>query len=273
MFIDIISDLHIDQWDTSLHNLYPCGAIKNYPFKFPKSESKILIIAGDIADDLDLAIEYLDMISKTTKYEKILYTDGNHEHVYKYPELFSIDEIDKKIKKLNNNKIVYLPKHTFKIGKVVFTGCCGWWDYDNNNLNSKKQKLKYFKNWIPELTIQDNKDFIDNTIKQANIEYKKLDTELSLISKNTDTQKVVIVTHTVPDIKFVSEGKFYSSTELNTNMSNIIKKYNKLISHWIFGHTHDTFELIKDNIHFVCNPRGRPEDLNRIKYNITTIDI
>ena len=62
MLIDIISDLHIDQWDNSLNNLYPCGIIKNYPFEFPQSESKILIIAGDIADDLDLAIEYLDMI-------------------------------------------------------------------------------------------------------------------------------------------------------------------------------------------------------------------
>ena len=70
-------------------------------------------------------------------------------------------------------------------------------------------------------------------------------------------------------IKFVSEGKFIH-TELNTNMSNIIKKYNKLISHWIFGHTHDTFELIKDYIHYVCNPRGRPS-LNRIKYNLTNL--
>ena len=31
---DIVSDLHIDQWDSSLNIKNPCGEVLDYPFKF-----------------------------------------------------------------------------------------------------------------------------------------------------------------------------------------------------------------------------------------------
>ena len=53
--LDLVSDLHIDQWDSSLQNLYPCGEIKTFPFNWDKvNHSKILVVAGDISDNIDL---------------------------------------------------------------------------------------------------------------------------------------------------------------------------------------------------------------------------
>jgi predicted phosphodiesterase len=49
-------------------------------------------------------------------------------------------------------------------------------------------------------------------------------------------------------------------------------KYNK-ITHWIFGHTHETYNKKINNIQFICNPRGRPKDFNRLIYNQISVTI
>ncbi len=87
--MDIISDLHIDHWDVTIGVKYPCGSRIHHPFKITP-QSDILIVAGDISDDLELSLKYLDEVSK--HYKKVLFVDGNHEHVNIYPELYSIDQ-------------------------------------------------------------------------------------------------------------------------------------------------------------------------------------
>ena len=125
--IDLISDLHIDQWSTNHIMKHPYGEVKDKPFNLIK-KSDILIIAGDISDDLDLSIKYINDISKY--YEKILFVDGNHEHVNAYPNLYELNYIDNKIKLLKNDKIIYLPDNEYIINDKVFIGYCGWWDYN-----------------------------------------------------------------------------------------------------------------------------------------------
>ena len=53
---------------------------------------------------------------------------------------------------------------------------------------------------------------------------------------------------------------------------NSIIKSNKL-SHWLFGHTHyDIYNKI-DGVEYICNPRGRPDDFNRLEYDLKTLII
>ena len=75
--IDLCSDLHIDQWDTNIVNKYPNGHIKDFPFEFSNNTgAKYLIIAGDISDNLNNSINYLNDV--TEHYDKVLLVDGNH---------------------------------------------------------------------------------------------------------------------------------------------------------------------------------------------------
>ena len=69
--VDLVSDLHIDQWSNDIKMKYPYGDIVHKPVEL-NNKSDILIIAGDISDDIDLSIEYINNISK--KYEKILFS-------------------------------------------------------------------------------------------------------------------------------------------------------------------------------------------------------
>ena len=99
--IDIVSDLHVDQWNPNYNNKYPCGEISNNPYNFKYPESDILVIAGDISDDINISIDTLNTASEY--YDKVIFVDGNHEHVHKYPYLYTYDEIYDKIKKNNND--------------------------------------------------------------------------------------------------------------------------------------------------------------------------
>lgn len=279
MYLDILSDLHIDQWDTSIGIKYPCGSISNYPFKFKSSKSKILIVAGDISDDIELSLHYLDKISG--KYDKILFVDGNHEHINEYPNLICVDSIFNKLKKKKNNKLVYLSKTPFKIDDTMIIGCCGWWNYSKSSKKIDKadnkfkseniiKDLTYFDNWMPHLDLDDTEKFIYNVLQRANDEYEYLNILLESYSNDSEINKIIVVTHTIPSDMFLINEDI--SCLVNTKLMKLIDKYSK-ISHWIFGHTHNFYEFKHKGVHFICNPRGRPEDFNRELFNIKTIKL
>ena len=261
--IDLISDLHIDQWDSKYNIKYPYGKIINKPFILDNANSKILIIAGDISDDLELSLNYINNISD--KYDKILFVEGNHEHVNAYPELYDTNFIHKKVNELNNDKIIYLPDNEIIINNKVFIGYSGWWNYDNeNDLENAKS---YFDEWIPEFTEKDNITFMNNVLKRSEFEYNKLISLLNKYSEDDSIKEIILITHSVGHKDFEVVNK---STDYNTMYNNI--KYDKL-NNWLFGHTHYEINDKKNGINYMCNPRGRPDDFNRLIYDIKTIQI
>ena len=264
---DIVSDLHIDQWSTDYNNPYPCGPIINKPFEFNNINSEYLIIAGDISDSIDDSVNFLNTISK--HYKKILFVDGNHEHVNKYPLLYDTKYIQTLI---NNQNIHYLSNSPYIINNTAFIGCCGWWDYDNSNHQTIKENHNYFNNWINHFTIDDSIEFINNVTLKANKEYEYLDYNIEKLNQDTNINNIIIVTHTLPNINLCNElSNLDTGTHLNTKLDKLLK-YNK-ITHWIFGHTHETYNKKVNNIQFICNPRGRPEDFNRLIYNQISITL
>ncbi len=271
--IDVVSDLHIDQWDTSLNIKNPCGEVLDYPYEFQKTKDRILIVAGDISDDIDLSLRYLDEISKN--YERVLFVDGNHEHVSRYPNLISCDEIYDKIDKLNNDKIVYLPKTHYKLGNTVIIGFSGWWDYDNRNDKSISNALKYFDEWIPEISRADggSRKFIESVISKSEYHQKQLYNILSDYENDDNIQEVIIVTHTVPLKQFAleSKGNVETSCQLQSGSKNLVDGRFTKLGTWIFGHTHNQFKKNVNGISFISNPRGRPEDFNRKEYELKSI--
>ena len=51
-----------------------------------------------------------------------------------------------------------------------------------------------------------------------------------------------------------------------------IPRWNPKIKKWIFGHTHQSHNTSNDGIQYICNPRGRPDDFNRLEYKPITIE-
>ena len=266
--IDIVSDLHIDQWSSKYTSKYPCGKVSEFPFQLKKSDSDYLVVAGDISDNLDDSIKYLNYLSKY--YNKILFVDGNHEHVNRYPKLYDKGYINKLV---NNDKLVYLPKNPYRINNTMFIGCCGWWDYNNESSESIKKCSNYFGNWITHFSRKENLEFIHNVIEKSKEEFNYLNKLLKRYNNDNEIDDIVIVTHTLPDVIYSDNNSIVDNydCQYNTKFQNLFK-YNKL-SKWIFGHTHKQWEGKINGVNIICNPRGRPEDYNRENYVIKQLEI
>jgi len=250
--IDLVSDLHIDQW-SQMTNKYPCGPIKNAPMKWETPDRpSILIVAGDISDNLKISLDYLDSISMY--YDHVLFVDGNHEHVYEYPNLLEHQDIFYQTKILENNKLIYLPIQDYVVKDTVIIGYCGWWNYSHGHTSG------YFTNWIEKLNnpIME-KEFFKNVKLRSLEEYRLLQDKLNHYENRKDINQIIIVSHTVPLMEFCDK----ISTEFNSWFFNI--RSNKL-KYWFFGHTHHAFDKTINGIRYICHPRGRPEDHDRVVY-------
>lgn len=266
MNIDLVSDLHIDAWDRTIGNIYPCGPIKHFPINWEvKVRNNVLVVAGDIADDLDISISYLNYL--TNFYDKVLFVDGNHEHIYTYPDLYDNSDIIRKVRELKNNKLVYLSNEPYIYKGNVFIGFCGWWDYFNDE-DLMKKDMNYFKNWREDLGPKEGIDFMKNVIEEGNRQIEELKILINRFENDDTIKNIIMVTHTVPLKEF--SRRFH--IEVNSKYQDLIQNNNKL-NYWFFGHTHQQFDLVISNIRFISNPRGRPEDFNREEYCIKKVNI
>lgn len=262
---DIVSDLHIDQWDKNIGVKYPCGVVKHYPYMPIDPQNKILVVAGDVSDSLQNTIAYLDAISKY--YQKILFVDGNHEHVNAFPNLYTCQQINEEISKLNNDKIIYLPSNPYVHNDTLFLGMCGWWDYNNSDEESMKKCMNYFDSWIPHFKEKENKLFINNVIKEGQQQINNIIKSIDEANDNDIIKNIIIVSHCVPLEKYCCQKEI--ATQYHSNVTQILdnKILTSKIKKWIFGHIHHNICDTHNNIKFIAHPRGRPEDFNRILYD------
>jgi len=275
--IDFVSDLHIEMWDKQYNIKNPCGERSNHPLDiniFKNSDSKILIVAGDTSDSLELSIKKLDEIGKY--YDKILFLDGNHEHIDKTPTMYEEYDIEKLATKVNkkhsnkNNKLHFLSSSPFQIGDTIIIGKNGWWNYNNwDDKTIKKETENYFKDWI-NISEEDSRKYCYNCMLQAKSHYNDLKKWVKQYENDETIKNIIVVTHTVPLEIF--SNNFDMATYGNSEIVNLLK-FSSKISHWVFGHSHKTYDYKYNDVSFISNPRGRPEDENREIYDVKSIEI
>lgn len=186
--IDICSDLHINYWKEENNN--------NIIKQFEKSNSEYLIIAGDIAyrnQAMNFLIELEN--NQNINYKKIMFLDGNHEHDYNLPNLYTFEDFNNDFE--NQKKIIYLPSNDFILNekRTVIVGVNGWWDFNNNDEKSFKFGLDYLGP-----TYSDNKRYnLNNSIfEKAKQEYDILFKKIMQYQNDDSIENIIIVTHTAP---------------------------------------------------------------------------
>ena len=87
---------------------------------------------------------------------------------------------------------------------------------------------------------------------------------------NINSQNCIIITHHVPSYSLIDEK--YKTIKMNeynqwfySNMDNFISLYKDKIKCWIYGHTHTPSTKIIDEIFFLCNPIGYPNENNKLE--------
>ena len=164
---------------------------------------------------------------------------------------------------IDNDKIIYLPYKEYIINDIVFIGFCGWWDYDNKK--SLEKGKTYFNKWIPEFSENDNITFMNNVLQRAKEEYDKITYLIKKYENKDNIKQIILVTHSVGHNSFKVVDK---STDYNTMFDNV---KSKKLKYWLFGHTHHEITDKINDIQYICNPRGRPDDFDRVKYDSRSI--
>jgi DNA repair exonuclease SbcCD nuclease subunit len=251
---DYISDLHIDYWDENYFtkkNLR-LGQVKDFPLDWEDTpRNDMLIIAGDISDDINLSVRYIKKLK--TYYKTILFVDGNHEHYKRYPKLYTTEEIYKKLKGIEG--VYYLPHDEYIIEGIVFIGYCGWWNFNSGEID---------KNLSTRFTKKQSELLNKNIYLRSQEEFKLLKSKVDKYEKSKKIKEIIIITHTVALPRFVRE----SAVDFNNKFIIFNKGNYKKIRKWVFGHNHHGFRFTGFGIRYLSNPRGRPEDYDREEYTI-----
>jgi hypothetical protein len=248
MKFDLVSDVHIEHWNN------------NYDFLKSK-QSNILVVAGDIADHVDPAVNWLTVVS--SEYQHILVVDGNHEHQgERFPLIDIVTELRERFSQLKN--VHFLERGPFIKDDVAFVGRCGWWDYRIGEPHVNwETSYNHFSRYMSEQISQD-------ILAQSAQDYADILRECLELQRNESIEKIVCVTHTLPHHRGISWDVYPNKSDAvgcyGNSLMEMVPIYAPKVSTWCFGHNHDAKEFTIHGRNYHSNPRGRPEDFDRIDY-------
>lgn len=267
---DLVSDIHDDIWKSRVMNYtFDWNAVKN-------PDSDILVIAGDTSNSI---YDTFDFATKASDYyEHVIIIDGNHEHYDNFDFMMAknrtVDESMERLKKLSkkNNKIHYLDGQDYTvIDGVAFIGATGWYNWksghtgDVNEVNARIIWRKYSNDsYYPHYGVDQGPDtYSDNQCFDLKETVKEL-------NNREDIRSIVVVTHVPPNVEMLTfkddDDEYFwnylNPSYVNEDLKKILKEdKNNKIKIWCSGHVHSRMDFVKDNILYVTNARGYPNEI------------
>jgi predicted phosphodiesterase len=238
---DLISDLHVETWDTFDWTNQPTA-----PY---------CVVAGDVSRDHDLVAKTLKHLSEC--YAGVFYIDGNDEHRLHLEDLGgSYNSLTSKLKKING--VVYLQNNVVIINGVAILATNGWWGYDFDPAvdydGTQAWYQEYTKSTPSAAGAISGVAYHDAAYMTNSV--KKLQT-------HKEVKRIVIVSHTLPapwlcnhDLDLVDTFRFNCMGNQHLQLALDEDTENK-IGVWAFGHYHRSVDREFGGIRYVSNPRGR----------------
>lgn len=247
--IDYVSDLHLPFYVSKDKNIKEIDKLVKDKI-YPQVKSNILVIAGDIDEDIDRMCELLYSCSKY--YEKVIFILGNHDYYIPNIKFIYTDEAKKydyksmnKIYKLNeilqdNNDIIFLDKTN---------NTNGLYTYNNFLLvgDTMWYRPKSMIDWLYYYPTQRDSSFILSELSKKDKIIKLHEDSINWYNNLPDNIDLMI-SH-IPPFK-IENNMRGNNCCYYTNVEN----YKSPI--WIYGHDHKENDITKDNTRFISNPWG-----------------
>jgi predicted phosphohydrolase len=241
--IRYFSDLHLEFIKENKIDQF----IKNIPIGI----DEICILAGDIGNPYQSNYDcFMKFISKN--FIKTFVICGNHEYYNKTIQETN-DFMELYFQKFNN--ISFLNNKYEIYDNYCFIGTTLW---------SKITDPKYKINDVYQIK---HFDYIQyNKLNILCVEF------LEYTLQNNDN--CIVITHHVPsssliDIKYKSSDMLPYNQWFYCNLDELIKTKGNKIRCWFYGHTHTPSNVIINNIRFLCNPIGYPNENEKLDFNLT----
>jgi predicted phosphohydrolase len=236
MKLRYFSDLHLE--------FIKPNKIENFIKKIPSGIDEICILAGDIGNPYQTNYEiFMDFISKN--FLKTFLIAGNHEYYNKTKNMEETNIFLKEyFQKFNN--ISFLDNNYENYNEFCFIGTTLWSHitnpiYEINDVYSipNFNYIKYNK-----LNIESVK-FLDYALNNNN--------------------NCIVITHHIPsdlliDVKYKTTKMIPYNQWFYCDLDRLIDEKKDKIKCWIYGHTHTPSNVLINEIPFLCNPIGYPNE-------------
>ena len=236
MKIRYFSDLHLE--------FIKDNEIEKIIRKIPHGIDEICILAGDIGNPYQTNYDiFMQFISKNFK--KTFVITGNHEYYNKTKNIEETNEFMECYFQQFNN-ICFLNNNYEIYNNYCFIGTTLW-----SNITNPIYKINDIYK-IP------NFDYIQyNKLNSLSVQFLE-----DTLQKN---ENCIVITHHVPsesliDIKYKNKEMQPYNQWFYCNMNNLIESEKDKIKCWIYGHTHSPSNIIINEIPFLCNPIGYPNE-------------
>lgn len=241
--IDLISDLHVETW--------------NEQFDWSgQPTSPSCIVAGDVAHDPKNLQNTLSNLAGS--YQTVFYIEGNEEHKHSWIDIQdNVTEIKRICKSIPN--VIYLHSNVVIANGIAVVGTNGWWTWDFDDRIDSMQSRQWFADVYPGANLGTTYD-ID---VQASVDVEYLYSAVESLQSRKDVEKIIVVSHTVPNYNFVKHDLSLQDTHRINVLGNsyiqtvLLADTERKISHWCFGHYHGQVDQTVHGVRYVTNPRGR----------------
>ena len=240
--IRYFSDLHLE--------FIKPNKIEKFIKKIPSGIDEICILAGDIGNPYQKNYDiFMNFINKNFK--KTFCIAGNHEYYNNTKTVQQTNEFMEAYFQQFNN-ISFL-NNTYELyDNYCFIGTTLWSKITNPNYN------------INDIYSIPNFNYIEyNRLNQLSIDFLQ-----HALEKN---ENCIVITHHVPsnsliDLKYKTPEMIPYNQWFYCNMDDLIKINKNKIKYWIYGHTHISSNVIMNEIPFLCNPIGYPNENRHVDF-------
>ena len=243
MKFQLYSDVHME-----MHESFPTIS----------KHADILILAGDMGNISNSNFEkFIKYVSET--WEHVIYVPGNHEY---YHDELCINELNSIYKCLMDkySNIHYLQNDSWDFEEYTFIGSCLWSNPDKESieyLNDFYQIKEHTKYGAATLTLETFKNMHNECIKFIKDQVSSSD------------KKIIVITH-FPPIRTNTSHPRYEDDELKAYFTNDLDEMNINIDKiplWISGHTHYSYDFMKNKCRFLSNQMGYTSEIKESKFN------
>lgn len=257
MRVGIVSDIH-----SEFHQENP-GWIPKLP-----GNCDVIMIAGDISTGPDV-IASLKRISKAHPDTQIIWVAGNHDFYHtNIEEQYSAFRTA--CQKLD--RIHFLENEHIKIGRYFFFGCTLWTNFTGPDQAYEALAKDHAQHFINDFkSIKKGDRLLDpNDIADLH-DYSKNWLRENL--KKYPNDQTIVLTHFPPSVLLkhrkyeVTPATYY----FNANCDELINEFEPGL--WVFGHTHDTQELVIGKTKLISNQHGYPFEGEMSSYKPLVIEL
>lgn len=253
MKYDLISDMHVEFFKHS--------------FDWAENklcDSDVLVIAGDISNDLNLTMDELKRASLV--YNHVIWCDGNHEHYVSASNIINNMDNLREVSNAFSNVTYLYPGECKIIGNTAFVGSNGWYDFNvfDDMFSFEESKQAWYD------YINDSKYINFGELQpeeHASYHRSTLCDVVSSLSDDVSIENIVITTHTIPHRSLCEEsldrhwnlctGSFCNSLMFNDVLA---CDFNKKVKVWNYGHTHRRKEKTVNGVYCINNCCGYPRE-------------